>query len=49
MEESKSVSPEENIEKNFKKNIFDGNDKSELMLLAIIFWLARNPNEDNSE
>ena len=49
MEESKSASPEENIEKNFGKIIFDGDDKSGLMLLAIIFWLARNPNEDNSE
>lgn len=49
MEESKSVSPEENVEKTFAKNIFDGDDKSGLMLLAIIFWLARNPNEDNSE
>lgn len=49
MEESKSVSPEENIEKNFKKIIFDGDDKSGLMLLAIIFWLAQNPNEDNSK
>ena len=49
MEESKSVSPEENIEKNPEKIIFDGNDKSGLMLLAIIFWLTRNPNEDNSE
>lgn len=49
MEESKSVSPEENIEKNSEKIIFDGNDKSGLMLLAIIFWLAQNPNEDNNE
>ena len=49
MEESKSVSSEENIEKNFEKIIFDGNDKSALILLAIIFWLARNPNEDNAE
>ena len=49
MEESKSASPEENIEKNFEKIIFDGNDESALMLLAIIFWLAQNPNEDNNE
>ena len=49
MEESKSASPEENIEKNFEKIIFDGNDKSALMLLAIVFWLAQNPNEDNNE
>ena len=49
MEESKSASPEENIEKNFEKIIFDKNDKSGLMLLAIIFWLAQNPNEDNNE
>ena len=49
MEESKSASPEENIEKKFEKIIFDENDKSGLMLLAIIFWLARNPNEDNAE
>lgn len=49
MEESKSASSEENIEKNSEKNIFDGDDKSGLMLLAIIFWLARNPNEDNAE
>lgn len=49
MEESKSACPEENIDKNIEKNIFDGNDKSGLMLLAIIFWLAQNPNEDNNE
>lgn len=49
MEEPKSASPEENVEKNFEKNIFDGNDKSALMLLAIIFWLAQNPNDDNNE
>lgn len=49
MEESKSASPEENIEKNFEKIIFDLNDKSGLMFLAIIFWLVRNPNEDNAE
>ena len=49
MEETKSASPEENIEKNFEKNIFDGDDKSALMLLAIIFWLAQNPNKDNAE
>lgn len=49
MEESKSASSEENIEKNFEKNIFDEDNKSALMLLAIIFWLAQNPNEDNNE
>nr|DAG11649.1 MAG TPA: hypothetical protein [Caudoviricetes sp.] len=49
MKESKSAFPEKNIEKNSEKIIFDENDKSGLMLLAIIFWLARNPNEDNAE
>lgn len=49
MEESKFASSEENVEKNFEKIIFDGNDKSGLMILAIIFWLARNRNEDDAE
>ena len=49
MKESKSAFSEKNIEKTPEKIIFDGNDKSGLILLAIIFWLARNPNEDNAE